>query len=564
MGRSLDWPELDWDELERELGRAGGGTRVSPGTGPTPSASTWLRGSGQRPGDVALERDPVWRALRLLDRLNGTSKIASTGEWAAGVDCVWSGHGPTRPDTGAEYVPANGGRRGWYFCFHHQDRTMGDFYETLSGLLREDSGGAVSCLAALDFDDVDPAEVAVPPMNWAWKTGWQRGGKDSDGAPTANVFNVMLALREAPELRNTFGFNQFTLHEMLHQELPGVVLGTTPGVPRAWRDQDTVLLQYWLQGPGRRTVTAWMVDAAVNAVMHEQAYHPVRDWLEGLRWDGVSRLDTWLARYLGTPQDPYHAHVGRWFLMTMCRRVFEPGCRADYMLVLEGPQGIEKSTLLAQLVGTTAWFSDNMPDIGTKDASEHLVGRWLVEIAEMDKFDRAESAAMKAFISRTTERYRRAYAKRTGDEPRQCVFAGTVNHRSYLKDETGNRRYWPVAVGRVDLPGLCPVRDQLFAEAWHRVVTLGEQYWPDAMFEDLFIQPEQDARLEADLWEPMVESFLRDKDQVLVHEVVVACVGGGSFHLSTTNRNRVIRIMESLGWKRGPRSQGGKRHWYPA
>jgi predicted P-loop ATPase len=343
-----------------------------------------------------------------------------------------------------------------------------------------------------------------------------------------------------------------------------VVPGTTPGVPRAWRDQDTVLLQYWLQGQGLRTVTAWMVDAAVNAVMHEQAYHPVRDWLEGLRWDGVSRLDTWLARYLGTPQDPYHAHVGRWFLMTMCRRVFEPGCRADYMLVLEGPQGIEKSTLLAQLVGTTAWFSDNMPDIGTKDASEHLVGRWLIEIAEMDKFDRAESAAMKAFISRTTERYRRAYAKRTGDEPRQCVFAGTVNHRSYLKDETGNRRYWPVAVGRVDLPGLCPVRDQLFAEAWHRAVTLGEQYWPDAMFEDLFIQPEQDARLEADLWEPMVESFLRDKDQVLVHEVVVACVGGGSFHLSTTNRNRVIRIMESLGWKRGPRSHGGKRHWYPA
>jgi predicted P-loop ATPase len=442
----------------------------------------------------------------------------------------------------------------------------------LDELLREDSGGT-STLAALEFDDVD--DPALPtgtgtragtragagrPANW--KMLWQRGGKDGTGPPVANLFNVMLALCEAPELQDAFGFNGFTLREMLHRELPGVVPGTTPGVPREWREQDTVILQCWLQGQGLRAVTPGMVDAGVNAVMHERSYHPVRDWLERLRWDGVSRLETWLSRYLGAPQDPYHAHVGRWFLMTMCRRVFEPGCRADYMLVLEGPQGIEKSTLLATLAGAT-WFSDNIPDIGTKDASEHLVGRWLIEIAEMDQFDRAESAAMKAFLSRTTERYRRAYGHRTLSEPRQCVFAGTVNHRSYLKDDTGNRRYWPVAVGRVDLPGLCPVRDQLFAEAWHRAVTLGEQYWPDPMFEDLFIQPEQDARLEADLWEPMVGSFLRDQSRVLVHEVVVACVGGGSFHLSTANRNRVIRIMESLGWKRGPRSHGGERFWYP-
>jgi predicted P-loop ATPase len=441
---------------------------------------------------------------------------------------------------------------------------MDDFYATLSELLREDSGGAVSCLAALDFDDVDPATVSVSPMNWAWKTDWQRGGKDGAGAPMANLFNVMVALRGAPEFKHAFGFNAFTLREMLHRELPGVDPGTTPTVPREWRDQDTFILQTWLQAQGLRTVTAAMVDAGVSRLMHEWTYHPVRDWLENLRWDGVSRLETWLSRYLGTPQDPYHAQVGKWFLMTMCRRVFEPGCRADYMLVLEGPQGIEKSTLLATLTGSSRWFSDNIPDIKTKDAAEHLNGRWLIEIAEMDRFDRTESAAMKAFLSRTTERYRRAYGKRTDDEPRQCVFAGTVNHRSYLKDDTGNRRYWPVAVGKVDLSGMVRVRDQLFAEAWHLAVTLGEQYWPDLMFEDLFIQPEQDARLEADLWEPMVESFLSDKDRVLVHEVVVACVGGGSFHLSTTNRNRVTRIMESLGWKRGLRGNNGEKLWYPS
>jgi predicted P-loop ATPase len=327
-------------------------------------------------------------------------------------------------------------------------------------------------------------------------------------------------------------------------------------VPREWRDQDTVLLQNWLQGQGLRQITSNMVDAAVNALMHEKAYHPVRGWLEGLEWDGLDRLDTWLSRYLGTRPDLYHAHIGRWWLMTMCRRVCSrTPVLADYMPILEGLQGLEKSTTLTALVGKPEWFSDQLPDIGSKDASQHLVGRWLIEIAEMDRFDRTESAMMKAFVSRTTERYRRAYARHTKNEPRQGMFVGTVNHRSYLKDDTGNRRYWPIAVGKIDLLGLAVVRDQLFAEAWQRSVVNGEQYWPDPMFEELFIQPEQDARLEADLWEPLVEEFLRTRKQVLVHEVVVAVTGGGSLHLSTAIRNRVTRIMETLCWKRGKRVQ---------
>jgi predicted P-loop ATPase len=277
---------------------------------------------------------------------------------------------------------------------------------------------------------------------------------------------VLIALRGAPELCAAFGFNAFTLQETLHLELPDLAAGTTPGVPRAWRDIDTVTLQGWLQRQGLMSITPRMVDDAVNKVMHERSYHPVCDWLERLVWDQTPRLDTWIARYLGAKQDPYTAHVGRWWLMTMCRRVFEPGCRADYMPVLEGPQGLEKSTMLRVLAGGSRWFSDSLPDIGTKDVSDHLVGRWLIEIAEMDRFNSTESAAMKAFVTRTTERYRRAYAKRTADEPRQCVFAGTVNHRSYLKDETGNRRYWPIAVSHIDLAGLALVRDQLFAEAW--------------------------------------------------------------------------------------------------
>jgi predicted P-loop ATPase len=541
MIRGLDWPT----DIEPMIGVITRLTTLSRGVG-----------DGNRPDAADLARDPIYRALDEAGHILG-EKLTSDKFWAATIKCPWiAGHGPTRPMTGAEYVPAVQGQRGWFHCFHCESRHQGEFREQLDIVLRDEGANIV---AAFEFDEVDPA--AIPPMRW--QSRWQHGGKNGSGGPAANLFNVMAALRHAPEFADAFGFNAFTRRQILRRELPGVVPGTTPGVPREWRDQDTILLQNWLQGQGLRMVTSRTVDDAVNETMHEKTYHPVRDWVESLHWDHVPRLDTWVSTYLGTPQDPYHAHVGRWWLMTMCRRVFEPGCRADYMPVLEGPQGLEKSSMLRTLAGQPEWFSDSLPDLGTKDASEHLEGRWLIEIAEMDKFDRAESALMKAFVSRTTERYRRAYGRRTQDEPRQCMFAGTVNHHSYLKDETGNRRYWPVASGQLDLAGLALVRDQLFAEAWTRAVSQNEQYWPDPLFEHLFMQPEQDQRLEADLWEPLVAEFLRSRAQALVGEVVVACTGGGSLHLNTTNRNRVSRIMETLRWRRGKRGVNGERFWYP-
>jgi hypothetical protein len=516
---------------------------------PVPSGTTAL------PDPQEIEADGILQAFRLLGRVQGAGRFTNMG-FGFDVTCPWHEEHSVRAPTGAVYVPVH-----QRFRCHHghcQDRDMGEVRARLDQLLRDDSGG-VTITAALEFDAVDPTQL--PGRDW--KSRWQCTGKKGGGLPAGNAFNVMVALQAAPEFTaQAFGFNQFTLREMLLQELPGIKPGTTPGVPRPWRDQDTVLLQIWLQGQGLLNVTTTTVDGAVSTLMHERAYHPVRDWLSTLVWDRVPRLETWLSRYAGTRQDAYHAHIGRWFLMMMCRRIAEPGCRADYMLVLEGPQGQEKSTFLRMLTGA-AWFSDNLPDIGTKEASAHLVGRWLVEVAEMDQFDRAESAAMKAFVTRTTEQYRRAYGRRTVSEPRQCVFAGTVNHRSYLKDETGNRRYWPVAVGQIDLPGLIENRDQLFAEAWDRAVTQGEQYWPDPTFEDLFIQPEQDERLEPDPWDHLVKAFLQHKKQVLIHEVITACTGGGSGQLNTSNRNRVMRIMETLRWKRGKRGNSGERFWYP-
>lgn len=416
--------------------------------------------------------------------------------------------------------------------------------------------------------------VAPEDCGWREKREQRRYGKDGsrqnnapawleqcqtdrEGEPRGNLFNTMVALRADPHLLDLLAYDEMLRAELLMCPVPASL--RPPEEARPIQDADVSAMQEFLQRRGLERVSKDTVHQAVALRARERGFHPVRDLLNGLRWDGKARLGTWLHTYLGAEATAYTAGIGTMFLVAMVARVFEPGCKADYMMVLEGTQGARKSTACAILGGQ--WFSDNLPDIrGGKDVSQHLNGKWLIEVAEMSALDKAEAAALKAFITRPVERYRPSYGRKDVIEPRQCVFIGTTNKAAYLRDETGGRRFWPVKVGTIDTEALSRDRDQLFAEA----VTLyrqGAAWWPSSTFEAEHIRKEQDARYEADAWEQAIAEWLGSKTQVTVLEVARGALAIETARIGTSDQRRVGAALERLGWERGARGNNGERFW---
>jgi predicted P-loop ATPase len=382
--------------------------------------------------------------------------------------------------------------------------------------------------------------------------GWlARCQTTREGEPRGNLHNAMLALREDQHLRDLY-----RLDEMLRA--PVILDGAEL---RPVTDADVSRVQVYLQQAGLETLGKDVAHQAVDLRAAECAFHPVQDFLAGLSWDGQRRVHGWLHTYLGAEHGPYTKGIGTMFLVAMVARVFEPGCKADYMMVLEGPQGARKSTACAILGGI--WFSDSLPDInGGKDVPQHLNGKWLIEIAELAALSKAENARLKSFITRPVERYRPTYGRKEVIEPRQCVFIGTTNQGAYLRDETGGRRFWPVKVGAIDTDALLRDRAQLFAEALH-LYRVGTQWWPDSTFEAEHIRPQQEARFEADAWEEAVAAWVVEKSKITVLEVARGALAMETQRLGTADQRRITGILERLGWKRGERTMTG-RPWVRA
>lgn len=284
-------------------------------------------------------------------------------------------------------------------------------------------------------------------------------------------------------------------------------------------------------------------------------FHPVHDYLDALKWDGVPRIDKWLTTYGGAVSSGYVDAVGALLLVAAVRRIRHPGCKFDEMVVLEGSQGTNKSTALAIMAVTEEWFTDDMPlNVDGKRVIEVLAGRWIVEAGELSGLTRADIGNLKAFLARQHDRGRMAYGRLTKELPRQCVIIGTTNDKKYLKDLTGNRRIWPVQVKQFDTDALARDRNQLWAEAVAREasgvsIRLDKSLWPAAA----------DQQMQRTTDDPFFEA-LRDKLQDIEGGKIAAETVWDILKIATNVRGqeqsrRVTEAMGRLGWERPRNNQ---------
>lgn len=296
---------------------------------------------------------------------------------------------------------------------------------------------------------------------------------------------------------------------------------------------------------------------AVGMLCLLHAFHPIREMLDELVWDGVPRLETWLIVYLGADDTPLNRAIGRILLVAAVRRVRRPGAKFDQIVVLEGRQGTGKSTAIKILAGEGNHSDQEILTLPPKEQMEQMAGVWLYELSEIVGMSKAEVNKVKSFVSRDRDKARMSYGYFPVTRQRQTVFIGTTNEDQYLRDLTGNRRFWPVKTGTIDLEALAHDRDQLLAEAAHleaddESIVLPEELWEAAA-------REQEARLEDDPWRSKLEAVTGtaagDEVQVSTGELLEE-LGIAVEHQQQWQTKRIAGLMLSLGWKRDKFKRG--------
>jgi predicted P-loop ATPase len=390
--------------------------------------------------------------------------------------------------------------------------------------------------------------------------------------------NLLIILENDSLLKGKLAFDEFANR--------GLVLGALPWDPRKekrqWSDIDDAGLRHFMEKAYGITGKEKILDA-VALCAHKHTINDVREFLTGLKWDGVKRLDTLIIDYLGAEDNIYVRAVTRKSIVAMVARAMVPGCKYDYMPILAGPQGIGKSTFLAIL--GQRWYSDSLQTFEGKEASEMIQGVWLNEIGELTGMTKSETNAIKQFLSRREDIYREPFGRRTSAFPRRCVFFGTTNDSEFLKDRTGNRRFWPIEVG-VNHPiksvfnQLASEASQILAEAF-AFWQLGEPLYLSGEVEEM-AKEQQELYRESSAKEGIIREFVErqvpfgwekrdigerrlywsgefgkvetdtvERDRICTAEVWVECLGGDIKYMKRTDSMEITSILGNIpGWKR--------------
>lgn len=521
-----------------------------PGGGKAADKADWRVLSGRTAvlwPDCDAQRDKAGELLP-LERQPGVVAMAKIASLLAACGC--------RVQTLA--IPAPGERpNGWDVADAIAEGLRG---EALREWIAERLPAPVSAAAP----SAPPVPPAAPPPGGGGEDsepdGWWHAliRKRPKAPPEDCRENVLLILDRHPDWRGAIGWNAFAARTESRRRTPW---GTGPG---EWTTRDDRELGLWLaQRCGLLIRAEANLHAGVEMMAERAEYHPVLDYVRGCAWDGTERLPYWLSECCGAADTPYTRAVGAYFLRSMVARVVKPGAQVDHMLVLEGAQGRGKSSALRILGGE--WFSDTQLKLGDKEALLQLAGVWLYEVAELDAFSRADVTAVKAFLTSLNDNVRGVYERRSRRRPRQVVMAGTTNQAEYLRDMTGNRRFWPVAVeAQIDTERLAQQRDLLFAEAYASIQQ-GARWWPSRTEEAELFVPAQDERVVADPWIEELPERLQGTKWIGQREFTVAellhVLGVTADKIDPRGEmaRRITLIMRQLGWQFRVRRPDGSR-----
>lgn len=367
---------------------------------------------------------------------------------------------------------------------------------------------------------------------------WEKWGipVSTQGQPIINEDCVLRIFEAVPELSSSIWYDEFYLR----------YLTRINGTVREWKSVDDITLAVKFQRDyGIRRMTDATINKAIQAWAYPRPHNEPREWMESLTWDGKPRIDRFFPDYMGSEENEYTLAIGRNFWLGMAARIYHPGCQLDNMVILKGPQGGYKSTSLRIIGGK--WYASAQESVLSKDFYQTLQGKLLLEIGELDTFDRAEVGTIKRVVATPTDRFRESYGRKVDDYPRQCIFVGTTNEDQPLRDYTGGRRFWPVDCGVINTAAITADREQLFAEAVFRIKR-GEEWY---IVPQEATRAVQEANRQEDEWESILRDYLsRNTPPYSLTEIAQGCFDIKPEKLDRLTQLRIGRCMRVLGYKK--------------